>query len=99
MTRFPLLISVLASCACGSLSPHENFKAHMSRAVGKIISDSGTWAREDRLVSVQTLENGNEQYEYMFRRSCFYFFEVKKSTQMIVGWRFEGSEEDCQIFP
>ncbi len=99
MIRFLLLVAVLTSCACGSLSPHKNFKTHMSSTVGKRISDPGTWAREDRGVSVQALENGNEEYKYMFRRSCFYFFEVEKSTEVIVSWRFEGSEKDCQIAP
>lgn len=62
--RFFLLITVLASYACGSFSsPHENFKAHMSNTVGKRISDPGAWAREDRFVSVQVLENGNEEYK------------------------------------
>ena len=99
MTRLLLFIAILASCACGNLSPHENFKTHMSSTVGKRISDTGTWAREDRRVSVQTLENGNKEYKYMFRRSCLYFFEVEKNTEVIVSWRFEGSEKDCQIAP
>lgn len=99
MSRFLLFCFTLASCSCGSLSPHENFKAHMSSAVGKSISDSNTWAREDRYVSVRTLENGNVEHKYFFGKSCLYFFEVKKNTEEIVGWRFEGDVCDCAIAP
>ena len=99
MSRFLFLFAILASSSCKSLSPHENFKDHMSSAVGKKISDPHTWARDDRQVSVRPLENGNVEHKYTFRRSCWYFFEVEKSSGLIVGWRFEGSEKDCAIAP
>lgn len=97
MSRFFLLIAILGGCSCGNLSPHDNFKAHMSSTVGKHISDPHTWAREDRHVSVRVIENGNVEHKYIFRDGCWYFFEVEKSTEVIVDWRFEGSKKDCQI--
>ena len=100
MTRLLLVVFVMVVYGCGSFSsPHENFKSHMSSTVGKTISDPGTWAQGERLVSAQALENGNEEYKYEFRGSCFYFFEVETGTGVIVGWRFEGSEIDCAIAP
>lgn len=83
--------------SCGNLSLHENFKAHMSDAVGKHIIDGNTWAHKERLVSSQLLESGSREYKYRFRNGCFYFFEVDTVTDLIVDWRFEGSESDCVI--
>lgn len=98
--RLLLLIVVLMSCSCGSFSsPHENFKAHMSSAVNKKISDEGTWARDDRFVSVRDIDNGNKEYKYILRQGCFCFFEVGKDAETIVGWRFEGDVKDCEIAP
>ena len=100
MSRFLLLLAVLLSCSCGSfLSAHENFKEHMSSALGKRITSPHTWAREERHVSVRTLDSGNVEHGYLFRRSCRYFFEVDQHTEVIVRWRFEGSEKDCAIAP
>ena len=97
MSRLNLLIVILASCSCGNFSQHENFKAHMLSVVGKNFSDGPLWVREDRYVSASLLENGNTENKYIYRKSCFYFFEVEKETNVIVGWRFEGSVKDCQI--
>ncbi len=99
MSRFLFLLGILASSSCESLSPHDNFKDHMSSTIGKKISDPHTWAREDRHVSVKQLANGNVEHKYMFRRSCWYFFEVEKGTDVIIGWRYEGDARDCAIAP
>lgn len=100
MIRVLLIVTILASYGCGSfMSPHENFKSHMSSVVGEKISTPSNWAQKDRLVSISFLRNGNEEYKYRFRDTCFYFFEVKKNTEVVVGWRFEGSEDDCVINP
>ena len=99
MGRFFLLVLILASCSCSHERYHESFKAHMSRNVGKRISDPHTlWIQEDRYVSAHALENGNMEHKYRFRGSCFYFFEVEKDTEVIVSWRFEGSKNDCEIY-
>ena len=99
MNKIFLLIAILAGYSCGSLSPHDNFKAHMSGAVGEHISNPHTWARVDRQLLVRVLDNGNMEHKYIFLRSCFYFFEVEKGSGKIIGWRFEGNEKDCVINP
>jgi hypothetical protein len=43
--------------------------------------------------------NGNIENEYRFRGTCRYFYEIEPKTGRIVGWRFEGSERDCEIIP
>jgi len=91
------IMSFLIS-ACAS-SPHDNFKAHMSHTVGKKIDSSSTWARSDRFIRKETLPNGNIENEYEFRRTCMYFFEYEPSSLIIVGWRYEGKESDCEIAP
>ena len=64
------------------------------------INDSKTlWVRPQYLVDIQLLENSNTENKYRFRGSCVYFFEIEKNTNIIVGWRFEGSEKDCSIAP
>jgi len=43
------------------------------------------------------MTNGNIEYEYSMHKGCHYFFEVDPRTELITKWRFEGSENDCQI--
>lgn len=51
------------------------------------------------LLSSKTLSNENIENEYRHVGSCRYFFEFSPETRMIVRWRFEGSEQDCVIYP
>jgi hypothetical protein len=98
MSRLLLLIALFGISSCGNLSAHDNFKDHMSSNVGKKISDSNTlWVREDRYVSARLMKNGNVEHKYRLRNGCWYFFETDVNTEVIIGWRFEGSEKDCVI--
>ena len=102
MGRFFLLVLILVSSSCFSwnFSAHEYFKTTVSGNVGRRISDPHTgWVGEDRYESARALENGNMEYKYHYVRRCFYFFEVEKNTEVIVGWRFEGSGKDCALNP
>lgn len=93
-----LLLPSLSSCS--SVTPHENFKAHMSDNIGRDIDSPNTdWVRPDRYVGNKVLPNGNTENEYKFRGTCRYFFEIDPKTRIIVGWRFEGNERDCEIVP
>lgn len=93
-----LLLPTIGSCS--SVTPHENFKQHMSRNVGKKIGDPTTkWMNERVLMRSRELPNGQIEYQYRFRGTCRYYFEVDSKTSVIVGWRFEGTEEDCAIVP
>lgn len=93
-----LTISIFV-VSCGNISPHENFKIHMSNLIGKRIHDSPLWIQEGRKVSTRSIDNGNIEYKYTLVRSCFYIVEVDSKSGVIVGWHFEGSEEDCVIPP
>jgi hypothetical protein len=97
MAAICLLLPSISSCS--SVALHENFKDHMSHTVGKHIDDPHTWARPDRYVGNKVLPNGNTENEYEFRGACRYYFEIDWKTRIIVGWRFEGSERDCEIVP
>lgn len=94
-----VILMFLSLPSCSSVTPHENFKDHMSHTVGKRINDPRTWARPDRYIGSKVLQNGNTENEYQFHGSCHYFFEYDPETRIIVGWRFEGSERDCEIMP
>jgi len=100
VSQYPVLLLMLLS-SCSSVTPHENFKAHMSHNVGMRIDNSlgGNWAIPKYLVNTIHLPNGNIENEYEFHGNCRYFFEIDANTQIIVGWRFEGSEQDCGIVP
>lgn len=99
MVAVALMLLLLPSCS--SVTPHENFKAHMSHNVGMRIDESrgDNWAIQKYLVNTVWHSNGNVENEYEFRGTCRYFFEFDPKTRIIVGWRFEGSEHDCEIVP
>ncbi len=88
------LLSLLA--ACSSITPHENFVMSMQSAIGKS-TDRIAWRRPDRLIGQKTLPNGNVEESYEFRNSCLYYYEIDPRAQQIVGWRYEGTEHDCEI--
>ena len=93
------IAALLALGACASSSPHQNFRAAMHGEVGKhahafdaYTSHYGRWR-----MSVRELPNGNTEEEYPTgrRHRCRVFFEIDKDTRVIVGWRFEGAQDDC----
>jgi len=98
---------ILALSSCANLfgpTPHENFQNHMMLAVGVRLDNPYTWADPNRLVSESQLLNGNIENEYILmsvgpQANCRYFYEYDPETRIIVGWRFEGSEEDCVVNP
>lgn len=99
--RLLFLIATLTACSCSAVTPHENFKNHMEFHVGKNVDSPSSYvARYPQWAGGKTkLENGNEEFEFLQGKHCRVFFEVDKNTNVITGWRFEGSEKDCQIVP
>jgi hypothetical protein len=100
-SSFPglVLLALLISSGCALPSGHENFKTIMNNHVGKRADDPSTdTARyRARRIEVRTLENGNAEEGYPGLRSCRYYFEIDKTTETIVNWRFEGTVDDCVI--
>ncbi|TAJ17835.1 MAG: hypothetical protein EPO47_09985 [Rugosibacter sp.] len=87
---------MLMSAACSAVTPHENFVMSMQAAIGKS-TDRIAWRRPEQLIGRKTLSNGNVEEFYKFRNSCFYYYEIDPRAHLIVGWRFEGTERDCEI--
>ena len=94
----PLCLSPLA---CSPTDPHDNFKNFHARNVGKRADHPHTYIvlYADRFVGEKVLDNGNIEKKYQHKRSCVSFYEIDKKTNIIVGWRFEGSKTDCTILP
>lgn len=94
-----LMLPLMSSCS--SVTPHENFRMILGQSIGKSIDAPPrlTNAYPDRLMSSTVLPNGNIEHKYLWYRACRYFFEIDAKTRIIVGWRFEGSERDCEIVP
>ena len=93
----PVILCVsLAACASGRA--HENFKNSMQWLVGKSADDHTpirNYPRDQGII----LPNGSIEQEWNFGPQCHVYFEVDRASHKIVGWRYEGSQEDCAIVP
>ena len=91
----------LSPLACNPGDPHDNFKAIVGSDVGKRADHphSHIVLYADRFVGETVLDNGNIEKKYQHRGSCVSFYEIDWKTNIIVGWRFEGSKADCTIQP
>jgi hypothetical protein len=47
----------------------------------------------------KNLPNGNIEQEYRFGPDCQVYFEIDKTSRKIIGWRYEGAQEDCVLIP
>ena len=84
--------------ACSAITPHDNFVLTMQSNIGKKVYDPRVkWMKEDRLIGKIKLTNRNIEYYYSLSQECHYYFEVDPRTDVIIKWRFEGNEHDCQI--
>lgn len=95
-----LLTTLLTACAAAERA-HLNFKNAMQWQVGRSADDpyvNYNRYSENRGPS-QTISNGNIEREYRFGPGCQVFFEIDKLTRKIIGWRYIGSEKNCQIAP
>lgn len=100
LTLWAAIVLFPSLASCSTVTPHENFKQHMSHNVGKRIDDPRlNWVNQRVLIGSTTLPNGNIENEYRFRETCRYFFEVDPKSRVILRWRFQGTERDCQIVP
>jgi len=88
-------------------TPHEAFMAHYSYYVGRDVLPNSVPV--DALENEATrkywgigsagfrkLPNGNWELEnHLYKGACRIFFEYKPTTRVIVGWRYEGGDENC----
>ena len=98
------LLAILVSCVIPT--PHENFKSNMQHEIGKKANDPNTRiVLSSQLVTGKNiLLNGNVEVEFVIfspgdRGDCVVYFEIDKETNIIINWRYEGSEESCVIMP
>ena len=94
-------LAALFSGCMSSLTPHENFISLMNHNVGDSIDDPRVVgsAEPKYLLESKSLPNGNIENTYQGRGSCRIFFEYNPQTRIIVAFRFEGTEQDCEIVP
>ncbi|MEE9494856.1 MAG: hypothetical protein V3W04_15990 [Gammaproteobacteria bacterium] len=95
-----MFMSMLSSCSALP-TPHENFKNIMQSNIGKRESDPSSYLSRypQRVFDSKHLPNGNTETEYRRSEKCRVFFEIELDSRIIVGWRFEGNEKDCDIVP
>lgn len=97
LTGFMILIG---GCIT-TTTPHENFKSFMNYNVGKKADDPQTSITRysNRVLGTTILANGNAEVQYRVAKDCMVYFEVASKSNVIVNWRFEGSEQTCRINP
>lgn len=96
-----LLALLLAGCASGRA--YENYTSWMQLQVGRSADDPNTYLQRyaNLRVAQRQLPNGNVEEEFRSGRGgrCPTFFEISPQSRKIIGWRHEGSKEDCGIVP
>ena len=104
-SKLPLVFIVIGLAGCvGVYYPgacHDNFKTLHQASVGQSIENPNNWFFRYRAYysEYQTLPNGHVEYVTKRRGSCRGFYEIDPKSETVVGWRFEGSTEDCAICP
>lgn len=95
------ILILTSTPSCSMIDPHENFVSIMRSQIGMSADDphSYTGAYHRYRVSEKILDNGN--FEEMYKRGahCRHYFEIDQESRIIVGWRFEGTREECAIVP
>lgn len=96
-----LLAGFLAACALPSEVNHDNFKSRMQANVGRPLTDPYLSLNRypERKRGSKALPNGNIEQEYVtgYKWRCRVFWEIDPRANRIVGWRYEGTKEDCSI--
>ncbi|MCG3115667.1 MAG: hypothetical protein LLH30_08325 [Candidatus Manganitrophus sp. SA1] len=98
--RYFIIIGMLFGDLLGcrsSVSPHQNFKDFMNNRIGRKFDYEET--RRNHFVKEVELQNGNKEYWFKMRKTCRYMFEVNPESGIVVGMRYEGTEETCAIVP
>lgn len=97
--------------ACTTITPHENFKAHLNAALGRSVDSDHMLSmcslNVEYPVESKSLPNGNIEVKHLFfnyiffhrKVICTYFCEYDPVTRKVVDVRFEGTEESCSMVP
>lgn len=96
-----LFAALLTGCVSPTERSHQNFVNTMQLQVGREVGDPDLTRNRyrDRLVRTSRLQNGNmeEEYKSGIGLRCRTFFEIDTKATKVVGWRYEGTREDCAI--
>lgn len=96
-----LLAAFLGSCALPSEVNHRNFKYQMELNVGRPLTNPNLYINRypERKRESKILSNGNIEQESVLglKWSCRVYWEIDPRANTIVGWRYEGTREDCSI--
>lgn len=94
-------MALLYVVGCAELDSHQNFKDSIVEDVGSGINDPNIGLNRYRewRGAIGQLRNGNMEYEFGWRgaRKCIVYYEVDKSSERIVGVRFEGTRDNCRL--
>ncbi len=92
-----------ALVACTSVTPHENFNNIMQLNVGRSTDDPYAYRNRSSywLLGTKSLPNGNieEEFKAGRRLNCRVYFEIDNMAGKIIGWRYEGTKQDCVVVP
>src|SRR5688500_15251405 len=101
LSLLALLLAILVTaCASPSARAHQNFKNIMQGDVGQRLDDPYVYRNRSKslYVTSRPLPNGNVEEEFRGGRTpCKVFFEIDNKARQIVGWRYEGTEQQCIV--
>jgi hypothetical protein len=89
MNKFLLLFVIIFCFSCGGLSPHNNFKAHMSSMVGKSITSPYTWIeRFHRKRWIMEMKN----MDIYFAEAASIIFILRKTMKSLLNGGLKGAK-------
>jgi hypothetical protein len=95
-----ILVTSISGCACGP--SHSAFVTQQGSMVGRPLSSSWLSAKagDQGFLGKKPLTNGNMEIGGLWRmrnqqNECRVYYEYNPSTNIVLRWRFEGSEMDC----
>ena len=97
LTAIALFWGLFGCIGRHSVTPRQNFIDGLNSDIGLKLDEVPH--NKNTFIKVVELQNGHQEYWYQYKRTCRYMFEVDPKTQIIVGARYEGREEDCTIVP
>jgi len=94
------LTTSISGCACGP--SHSAFVAQQGSTVGRPLSSGWLSAKpgDQGFLGRKLLTNGNMEIGGLWHmrnqlNECRVYYEYNSNTNIVLRWRFEGSETDC----
>ena len=95
----------MLTVACVSFRPHQTFLHNMNYHVGKNADDPEFKVNRypQKVGVIVILPNGNKEVELIikvsppYKERCSIYYEIDKDTNIVIGARWEGTEESCVV--